>query len=82
MPPLSDEFWQVPMSRLLLAACLMLLPACSGCAHCLFWMLGDKNDESVEHFNSQVEASEAYAEANRDTTEDDSSPWQATALHD
>jgi hypothetical protein len=45
-------------------------------------MLGDKNDESVEHFNSQVEASEAYAEANRDTTEDDSSPWQATALHD
>jgi hypothetical protein len=45
-------------------------------------MLGDSSDESVQHFNSQVEASEAYAEANRKSSDDDSSPWQASALHD
>jgi hypothetical protein len=70
------------MPKALLCAFLLLLPACSGCVHCLFWMLGDKNDESGQHFYSQVEASEAYAEANRKSSDDDSSPWQANALHD
>jgi hypothetical protein len=76
------------MFRVILASCL-LLPACSGCASCLFSLFGDSysaagpSREDKEHdYDANVEASKAYAEANRKTSDGDSSPWQATALHD
>jgi len=79
------------MPRLFLAACLLLLPACSGCAlsDTIFWVFGDSysaagpsRDDKYRHYNSQVEASEAYAEANPPKSSDSSSSWQATALSD
>jgi len=54
------------MHRVLLAACLMLFPACSGCAlsDAIFCLFGDSYsaagpswDDKQRHYDSQVEAS-------------------------
>ena len=78
------------MPRVFLAACLLLLPALAGCAlaDAIFSVFGDSYsaagpswDDKARHYDSQVEASQAYAEANRKTSDVESSPWQANALH-
>jgi hypothetical protein len=78
------------MPRFRLAACLLLLPALAGCAlaDAIFSVFGDSYSaagpswgDKARHYDSQVEASQAYAEANRKTSDDASSPWHATALH-
>jgi len=63
------------MPRVLLAVCLLLLPACSGCSlsSAIFMVFGNSYsadgpswDDKARHYNAQVEASQAYAAANRD----------------
>ena len=68
---------------------LLLLPALSGCAlsDAIFSLFGDSYsaagpswDDKQRHYESQVEASEAYAAANRKRSDASSSAWQVTAL--
>jgi len=77
------------MPRVFLAACLLSLPICSGCAlsDAIFCVFGDSYsaagpswDDKQRHYDAQVEASEAYAAANPPKPSDTSSSWQASAL--
>ncbi len=77
------------MSRILVALGLLLVSVCAGCAlsDAIFCVFGDSYsaagpswDDKKRHYDSQVEASEAYAAANPTRSTDSTSAWQASAL--
>ena len=77
------------MPRIFLAACMLLLQACSGCSlsDAIFTVFGNSYsaagpswDDKARHYDAQVEASQAYAAANPAKPSTSSSSWQATAL--
>ena len=79
------------MRKRLAVACLLLLPAIAGCsiADMMFAVFGDSysatgpaRSDRERHYDGQVEASQAYAAANRKSSSSSSDPWRATALGD
>jgi len=67
------------MPRILLTACLLLLPTCSGCAVCgqiINFFLSDNHDEQWEQQNATFQA----YEDERKEREEKSKDWSASAL--